>query len=366
MPACQMTASRSPSRGPLNSSATLALLAGFTKSTGIKINPISQNTPSGSWVSIFELLSTRIAGGLPLDSAYIATEGMLLFEEQNILDPLDSYIASDKATMTAFYNDVNPHMLNDFQTLDDIHGHTYFIPIGYNVMSIWYNRALFKEYNVKEPAPGWTWDDFASAATKIAAAPNRYGFAIGTPVPGPFTDVYPWALTNGGHILNPSQTTSLAGSQACIEAAEFVRNLVSKKLTNEPGGSYNAETELYAGRLAMAGGGMWLNLGFGAPQAEVNKAFAIVPWPVSTQAGTPVGVGGFPMFSSCKNKEAMWEFIKFSFSDEFQRGPRRPLRWGHADQDLRGHRPLVPLAVASGHGLLHQGARLFDHDRRCA
>ena len=47
--------------------ATLALLAGFTKSTGIKINPVSYTTPSGSWVSIFQLLSTRIAGGEPLD-----------------------------------------------------------------------------------------------------------------------------------------------------------------------------------------------------------------------------------------------------------------------------------------------------------
>lgn len=30
------------------------------------------------------------------------------------------------------------------------------------------------------------------------------------------------------------------------------------------------------------------------------------------------------MFSSCKNKAALWEFIKFSFSDEFQRGPVVP------------------------------------------
>ena len=83
--------------------------------------------------------------------------------------------------MNAFYKDVPAHMLANFQTLDDIHGHTYFVPIGYNVMSIWYNRALFKEFNVPEPAPGWTWDEFASAATKIADAPNRYGFYLDRP-----------------------------------------------------------------------------------------------------------------------------------------------------------------------------------------
>ena len=304
--------------------ATLALLAGFTKSTGVKINPISQNTPSGSWVSIFQLLSTRIAGGQPLDSAYIATEGMLLFEEQKLLTPLNSYVAKEKAAMNNFYKDVNPHLLSDFQNLDNIKGNTYFLPIGYNVMSMWYNRKLFKQLNVKEPAPDWTWDDFASAASKIAKPPNRYGFAIGTPVPGPFTDVYPWVLTNGGYILNPTQGKCVAGSAASIEAASFVRSLVSKKVVNAPGGSYSAFTQAYAGRLGMFGGGMWPNLGFGAPQSSVNQTFAIVPWPKSTTSGTPVGVGGFPMFESCQNKDAMWEFIKFSVSDEFQRGPVVP------------------------------------------
>ena len=84
--------------------------------------------------------------------------------------------------------------------------------------------------------------------------PNRYGFAIGAPY-RPFTDVYPWVLTNGGHILNPAQSTSVAGSAASIEAASFVRSLVSKKLVNEPGGSYNGFVQSYAGRLGMFGGG---------------------------------------------------------------------------------------------------------------
>ena len=93
--------------------ATVKLLAGFTKNTGITITPVSYNN-NGGWVETFQILSTRIAGGLPLDSAYIATEGMLLFEEQGLLDPLDSFIAADKTTMNAFYNDVPPHMLDGF------------------------------------------------------------------------------------------------------------------------------------------------------------------------------------------------------------------------------------------------------------
>jgi multiple sugar transport system substrate-binding protein len=304
----------------------LKLLEGFTKSTGITITPFNQSGGGSAWTQVFQTISTRIAGGEPVDSAYIATEGMLLFELQDLLVPLNSYISTDQNTMSAFYKDLNPQMLANFRALDNINGRTYFIPIGYNVMSIWYNRALFKQFKLPEPAPGWTWDDFEKAATTIADPPNRYGFALNQ-FPGPFTDVYPWVLTNGGYILNPSQSKCVAGSSQSIEAATFVRNLVKKKAVNAPGAAYNALVEMYAGRLGMAGGGMWLNLGFpaGTTQKQINEAVAIVPWPISTKAGTPVGVGGFPMFKSCSNKPAMWEFIKYSFSDEFQNGPVVPL-----------------------------------------
>ena len=204
-----------------------------------------------------------------------------------MLDPLDSYIATDTAAMEAFYSDVDTHMLANFRALDDLKGHTYFIPIGYNVMSMWINRPMFKEFGVTVPSPDWTWDDFDKAATKIADAPNRYGFAINTPVPGPFTDVYPWVLTAGGEIMNANQTKCVADNSAAIEAATFVRGLVGKKITNEPPGAYNAFTEMAGGKLAMYGAGIWPNLFLGIPQSQINKQFVIIPWPQLKRARDP-------------------------------------------------------------------------------
>jgi multiple sugar transport system substrate-binding protein len=309
---------------PQDFGQTTKYLAAFTKQTGIKINPFTTNTATNTWVAVFQEVSTRLAGGQPMDSAYIATEGMLLFEKRGVLEPLDSYIATDQPAINNFYADVSPNMLSNFRKLDDINGHTYFIPIGYNVMSMWYNRAVLKSAGVPEPTPGWTWDQFESAATKIASGSGRLGYAIGAPVPGPFTDVYPWVLTNGGAILNADQSAAVADSPASIEAATFVRGLVAKKLTNSPGGSYNAFAAAAAGHLGMFGGGIWPNTNIPMAQADINKQFAIVPWPQQTQSGTPVGVGGFPMFKNTKNKKALWEFIKFTVSEEFQNGPVVP------------------------------------------
>jgi multiple sugar transport system substrate-binding protein len=296
-----------------------AFLANFTKEYGITLNLIG--IPANSWVGLFQSVSTRLAGGEPLDTAYIATEGMLLFEERGVLDPLNPYIAKDQATVNAFYADLNPHMLANFRQLDNIKGNTYFLPIGYNVMSMWINKPVFKQYNVPVPSPGWTWDDFEAAARKIASPPNRYGFAIGTPVPGPFTDVYPWVYTAGGAIMTPTQNKCVANNPGAIEAATFVRSLVQNKLVNAPGGSYNQWTEAAGLKLGMFGGGIWPNENIPLPQSQINEQFVIVPWPQKTQAATPVGVGGFPMFKTSKAKPALWQFIKWTLSEEFQTGP---------------------------------------------
>ena len=303
---------------PKSFASTQKLLANFTKQTGITINLFTTNTASNTWVSVFQAISTRLAGGEPMDSANIATEGMLLFAEQGLLEPLDSYIANDQAFINSLYADIDPQMLAAFRALDNVKGKTYFIPYVYNVMSIWYNPSLFKAHNLPAPGPGWTWDDFERAATTIASAPGRYGYAIGTPVPGPFTDVYPWVLTNGGQILNTPQTQCVADNPAAIEAAAFVRGLVSKQAANPPGGTYNQFAEMAAGNLGMFGGGVWPNNDIPLTQSQINAQLAIAPWPKRASDGTPVGLAAFPMFKSTKNKKALWEFIKFTTSAEFQ------------------------------------------------
>jgi multiple sugar transport system substrate-binding protein len=313
---------------PKNFAQTTKYLAKFEKSSGIKVNLFTTNTAANTWVAVFQAISTRLAGGQPVDTANIATEGMLLFEERGALEPLDSYIAKDQPAINSFYQDVNAHMLANFRQLDQLKGHTYFLPTVYNVMSMWYNRAVFKQFKLPEPAPGWTWDDFEKAATTIASAGSRYGYTVGTPVPGPFIDVYPWVLTNGGQILNADQTKCIAANPAAIEAATFVRSLVTKKLVNPPGGTYDEFSEIAAGKLGMLGGGVWPNSDIPLKQAEINDQFAIVPWPRQATSGTPVGLGGFPMFKNSTKKAAVWEFIKYSMSDEYQSQVVSPLTGG--------------------------------------
>ena len=70
---------------PSGLKAAEGFLADFTKTTGIKLNLTATNG-GGSWVGFFQAISTKLAGGEAIDSAYIATEGMLLFEERGVLE----------------------------------------------------------------------------------------------------------------------------------------------------------------------------------------------------------------------------------------------------------------------------------------
>ena len=117
-----------------------------------------------------------------------------------------------------------------------------------------------------------------------------------------------------GYILNPTQSKCVAGSAASIEAATFVRSLVSKKLVNEPGGSYNAASPGLRRPLGMFGGGMWPNLGLSVfPRRASTRRSPSSRGQSRLPAARPSGVGGFPMFELVlKTRTAMWEFIKFT------------------------------------------------------
>ena len=137
-----------------------AFLAGFTKQFGITLNLIG--IPANSSVGLFQSVSTRLAGGLPLDSAYIATEGCCS----------RSVACSTRWTATlprpvrldAYYNDLDPHMLANFRQLDDLKGQPTFSDRLQRHVDLDQPPA-FQGVRVPEPSPDWTWDDFLKAAT---------------------------------------------------------------------------------------------------------------------------------------------------------------------------------------------------------
>ena len=79
---------------------------------------------------------------------------------------------------------------------------------------------------------------------------------------GYFVGVMPLLLTNGGSSLSDDWKTATLNTPQAIEAATFMRSMVEKKWSPEPGsGTYDAGAQMAQGKLAMFGGGRWPVIG---------------------------------------------------------------------------------------------------------
>ena len=119
----------------------------------------------------------------------------------------------------------------------------------------------------------------------------------------------PWALTNGGTLLNADWSKSTLASPQTIEAAAFAQSLCLKGYSPKPGGAFDDVVEFVDNKLAIFGCGMWLNPGIVA--AKAAGKVKIVAWPQKVQKGTSVGWNAYPITKSSKNKEAAWAFLKY-------------------------------------------------------
>ena len=127
--------------------------------------------------------------------------------------------------------------------------------------------------------------------------------------------------------MSADQSKCVANNPAAIEAATFVHDLVTKKVVNQPGGSYNAQVEMVANRLGMFGAGIWPNATWTIPQSQANQR--VRDRALAAEAGRRHSGrrGRLPDLQHHSNKKAaIWEFIKYTISEEFQREPGGDVR----------------------------------------
>ena len=269
----------------------------------------AQANPSNNWATFFNTISTQIAGGKVPDLVQVATEGQRLFASRGLVEPIDAYLDRDKDELTDFFSDIDPR-LKQWSSLSSPDGKTYYLPGEFNTMCVWYNSEMFQQAGVQEPDDSWTWDDCMSIAKKLTK-PGVYGMQVQAAY---FAGIMPWLLTNGADVLDSKWTQATLQTPAATEALQFMRDMVTQKISPAPGGTYDAFGAAAQNKLAMFGGGRWpiismRNLG------AINK-MKIVAWPRKTQQGSPVGWNAYPIMKGSQNKEAAWAFVKFITSKQ--------------------------------------------------
>ena len=162
------------------------------------------------WETLFQRLTTDIAGGTPPDLAIIGTRWLTDFSAQGIAEPLDSY-------MSPAFKD---RFIGSFFGPSTIGGKIMGLPVAASVRAMMINMDIMDKAGAKVPS---TWDEVYAAAKKVKENTDYSGF--GVQGKGIETDAYYYyALwTFGGDIF-----TRRRQERAGLESGRRCRGLLQE------------------------------------------------------------------------------------------------------------------------------------------
>ena len=109
------------------------------------------------------LLMLASSADTTLTSARSAYAGRYFLDLQPLIDADPDFDSTD------FWGDT-------LSGMEDTQGRITGLPMTLFLQGIFYNKATFDEAGLAYPQPGWTWEDFRSAAATLANTTEGYGF----------------------------------------------------------------------------------------------------------------------------------------------------------------------------------------------
>lgn len=343
------------------------LVRQFEAQTGIKVRIMA--IQSVDWQDFFSKILTMVAAGTPPDIVNVATEGAQLFAER-LAHPIDEYVTRDKEDMREYFADVHPSLVEAFM----YRGHLYQLPIDWNAANMYYNTSAWNAARLPDPAENWTQVDFRAALASMKQA------ASGDFVPYYWTNrlfggVVPWLYANntsflkeekapGGEWLwdefygdSPARSLLSGGylwqqpnadAPEVYESFDFLRGLVVDGLGVRPegGGGNTLVGQFASGRVGTTpAGGYWVQGLHEAGMKPTDYDVQFFPrW--ATGEGSELqrhqfGTAGYAIMKTAKDKEAAWQWLKFSASLEgmkliFSNPNTTPSRRSMVNEELFG------------------------------
>lgn len=290
------------------------------------------------WKDFFTKILTMVAAGTPPDVVYVATEGAQLFAEK-LAHPLDEYIRRDASDMREFFEDVHPSLVEAFM----YKGSLYQLPMDWNAANMYYNTAAFAQAGLDRPADDWTHIDFRNSLAAMRKA-RTSDFTPYYWTNRLFGGVVPWLYANdtsflketrsaggdwlwdGFYAKDPSRSLRSGGYQwlepnanddRVFESFDYLRGLVKDGLGVRPeeGGGSSLVGLFASNRIGTTpAGGYWVQglheAGMGANDFDVQF------FPRWKTQRHQFGTAGYAIMKTAKDKDAAWEWIKFSSSRE--------------------------------------------------
>jgi len=140
----------------------------FEQRTGLTVEPLQV----ASWVELNDKIVTMSAAGVPPDVVYGDDLRIFAFAEQNLLQPIESYIARDNLNLNAYPRPVVEGIR--------VRGNIYSLPTAVSIYGVFYNTDIFAKYGQHDLPTDWSteefrWEDFVAIGKKMTQDTNGDG-----------------------------------------------------------------------------------------------------------------------------------------------------------------------------------------------
>ncbi|RWC85526.1 MULTISPECIES: sugar ABC transporter substrate-binding protein [unclassified Mesorhizobium] len=257
------------------------------------------------WDVLLQKLTTDITAGTNADLSIIGTRWLIDFVQQDVAEPLDSYITPE----------FKGRFIDTFLSPSIMGGKTYGLPIAASARAMYYNKELFEKAGIAKPPATWT--ELQEDARKIKAQ-GAFGFGLqGKEIE---TDVYYYYAmwSQGTEILNKDGTSGL-GTPGALEAAKLYKSMIDEGLT-EPGVTSNNREDVQnlfkQGKVGMMITAPFLSNQIKDEAPSLKYGVAAIPAGPTGARGTYGVTDSMIMFKNSKNKDEAWKLMDFLFTTE--------------------------------------------------
>ncbi|MCP2333861.1 ABC transporter substrate-binding protein [Actinoalloteichus caeruleus] len=269
-------------------------------------NPgITVTTSFASYESYVEKLSTQVAGGAAPDLIQMDTFFLREYAERGVLMDLTEHVGE------AISTEHLPDTLLEGATLD---GALYALPLGQNVPALVYDRELWDAAGVPAPEIGWTWEDYRSAAERVAEETGE----AGTTDFGWNSDWFDFWLRQQGKSLY-TEDAGLGFDEAdLVDFWTVAQDWVREGVSTPPETTTSVNGALDTSPLARGQAGSEFNYDSTAGSYfTVSDDMALAPLPTDTgNGGAHAGASSLLSVSSCtEHPEEAAAFVGFLVND---------------------------------------------------
>lgn len=198
-------------------------------------------------------------------------------------------------------------------------GKLYAIPRDVSTLVIYYNKDIFKKYNVPLPNKYWSFNDFLALAKKLTKDTDNDGDIDiwGISFDENLLFYLPYLMSEGGGVLSDDLKTSIITTPASQKGLKFYADLRNKYhvAPSEAESASATMAQLFLqGKLAMQVAGRWL-----VPKYRTDARFEwnVTNFP-SGDAGSivPLDASGWAIAKSSKHKAESMRLINYLSSKE--------------------------------------------------